>query len=127
MQRILLVEDNELSRDMLARRLARSGFAILVALDGQEAVEAVRREKPDLVLMDMSLPSLDGWSATRLLKSDPLTANIPVVALTAHAMIGDREKAIEAGCDEFATKPVDFPKLLSTIAKCLQVKLETCS
>ncbi|HME10456.1 MAG TPA: response regulator [Bryobacteraceae bacterium] len=127
MHRILLVEDNELSRDMLARRLARSGFAILLAVDGQQAVETVRQQKPDLVLMDMSLPSLDGWSATRLLKADPLTANIPVIALTAHAMIGDREKAIEAGCDEFATKPVDLPKLLEAIAKFLPVRVETCS
>ena len=127
MHRILLVEDNELSRDMLARRLARSGFAILLAVDGQQAVETVRQQQPDLVLMDMSLPSLDGWSATRLLKADPLTANIPVIALTAHAMIGDREKAIEAGCDEFATKPVDLPKLLEAIAKFLPVRVETCS
>jgi len=112
---------------MLARRLARSGFAILLAVDGQQAVETVRQQQPDLVLMDMSLPSLDGWSATRLLKADPLTAKIPVIALTAHAMIGDREKAIEAGCDEFATKPVDLPKLLEAIAKFLPVRVETCS
>ncbi len=119
MARILLVEDNELNRDMLARRLARSGFEVLLALDGQQGVEAVRRERPDLVLMDMSLPLLDGWAATRVLKADLLTCEIPVIALTAHAMTGDRERALEAGCDEFATKPVDMPVLLATIQKFL--------
>jgi CheY-like chemotaxis protein len=119
MQRILLVEDNELNRDMLARRLARAGFEVLLALDGQEGVDAARRERPDLVLMDMSLPCLDGWAATRVLKADPRTSSIPVIALTAHAMMGDREKAIEAGCDEFATKPVDMRLLLETIEKFL--------
>ena len=119
MQRILLVEDNELNRDMLARRLARAGFEVLLALDGQEGVDAARRERPDLVLMDMSLPCLDGWAATRVLKADPRTSSIPVIALTAHAMMGDREKAIEAGCDEFATKPVDMRLLLESIEKFL--------
>jgi CheY-like chemotaxis protein len=119
MQRILLVEDNELSRDMLSRRLARTGFIVLVAMDGQQAVDTVRQEKPDLVLMDMSLPCLDGWAATRVLKADPLTCKIPVLALTAHAMIGDREKALDAGCDDFATKPVDLPALLKKIARLL--------
>ena len=119
MQRILLVEDNELNRDMLARRLARAGFEVLLALDGQEGVDAARRERPDLVLMDMSLPCLDGWAATRVLKADPRTSSIPVIALTAHAMMGDREKALEAGCDEFATKPVDMRLLLETIEKFL--------
>ena len=119
MARILLVEDNELNRDMLARRLARSGFEVLLALDGQQGVEAVRRERRILVLMDMSLPLLDGWAATRVLKADLLTCEIPVMALTAHAMTGDRERALEAGCDEFATKPVDMPVLLATIQKFL--------
>jgi CheY-like chemotaxis protein len=119
MQRILLVEDNELNRDMLARRLARAGFEVLLALDGQEGVDAALRERPDLVLMDMSLPCLDGWAATRVLKADPRTSSIPVIALTAHAMMGDREKALEAGCDEFATKPVDMRLLLETIEKFL--------
>jgi CheY-like chemotaxis protein len=119
MQRILLVEDNEMNRDMLARRLARSGFEVLLAVDGQQGVESARRELPDLVLMDMSLPFLDGWAATRLLKADPLTVEIPVIALTAHAMTGDREKALEAGCDEFATKPVDIRALVETIDRFL--------
>jgi CheY-like chemotaxis protein len=119
MQRILLVEDNELNRDMLARRLTRSGFEVLLAVDGQEGVDAARRERPDLVLMDMSLPCLDGWAATRVLKADPRTRSIPVIALTAHAMMGDRDKALEAGCDEFATKPVDLRLLLETIEKFL--------
>jgi two-component system cell cycle response regulator DivK len=119
MPRILLVEDNELNRDMLARRLARAGFEVLLAVDGRQGVDAARRERPDLVLMDMSLPCLDGWAATRLLKSDPETNRIPVIALTAHAMMGDREKAFEAGCDEFATKPIDMPALVATIERFL--------
>jgi len=119
MRRILLVEDNELNRDMLARRLARAGFDVVVAFDGLQGVDAARREKPDLVVMDMNLPCLDGWEATRALKADPLTAKLPVIALTAHAMIGDRERALEAGCDEFATKPVDLPALLKAIEKFL--------
>jgi CheY-like chemotaxis protein len=119
MPRILLVEDNELNRDMLARRLARSGFEVLLAVDGKQGVDSTRQEQPDLVLMDMSLPLLDGWAATRLLKADPATGHIPVIALTAHAMTGDREKALEAGCDEFATKPVDMRALLETIDRFL--------
>jgi two-component system cell cycle response regulator DivK len=125
MLRILLVEDNELNRDMLARRLARSGFEVLLAVDGQQGVEATRRERPDLVLMDMSLPCLDGWAATRILKADPLTTAIPVIALTAHAMTGDRERALEAGCDEFATKPVDLRALVQTIDRFLSKGSET--
>jgi CheY-like chemotaxis protein len=120
MHRILLVEDNEFNRDMLQRRLTRSGMTVLLAVDGQQGVEVARSEAPDLVLMDMSLPRLDGWDATRLLKSDPATQAIPVIALTAHAMSGDREKALAAGCDEFATKPVDLPSLLETIRKFLR-------
>jgi two-component system cell cycle response regulator DivK len=125
MLRILLVEDNELNRDMLARRLARSGFEVLLAVDGQQGVEATRRERPDLVLMDMSLPCLDGWAATRILKADPNTTAIPVIALTAHAMTGDRERALEAGCDEFATKPVDLRALVQTIDRFLSKGSET--
>lgn len=113
MKRILLVEDNEMNRDMLARRLARQGFEVLIAVDGRMGVEmASATPGPDLVLMDMSLPELDGWAATRLLKSRPETKSLPVVALTAHAMMGDREKALEAGCDEFEPKPVEFSRLL---------------
>lgn len=119
MQRILLVEDNELSRDMLARRLERAGFQVLVAADGEQGVAAARQERPDLVLMDMSLPYVDGWEAARTLKADPATAAVPVIALTAHAMLGDREKALEAGCDDFATKPVDLPALVETIKRFL--------
>jgi CheY-like chemotaxis protein len=119
MPRILLIEDNELNRDMLARRLVRTGFDVLLAVDGQQGIDYARAEQPDIVLMDMSLPYLDGWAATRLLKADPLTARIPVIALTAHAMTGDREKALDAGCDEFATKPVDMRALVETIERFL--------
>jgi CheY-like chemotaxis protein len=126
MQRILLVEDNELNRDMLARRLVRNGFDVVVAVDGQQGVDAARREKPDLVLMDMSLPCLDGWAATRILKADPLTSAIPVIALTAHAMMGDRERAFAAGCNEFATKPVDMRTLLETIERFLPKETDSC-
>jgi two-component system, cell cycle response regulator DivK len=120
MRRILLVEDNEMNRDMLSRRLAKSGYTVLLATDGLQGVELTRREQPDLVLMDMSLPLLDGWQATRRLKDDAATQSIPVVALTAHAMAGDREKALKAGCDGFATKPVDLPALLRTIEQLLK-------
>ena len=115
MQKILLVEDNEMNRDMLSRRLARRSFSVIIAVDGQQGVELAQSEKPDLILMDMSLPILDGWSATRAIKDNPVTANIPVIALTAHAMSGDREKALEAGCDEYDTKPVEFKRLLEKI------------
>lgn len=120
MTKILLVEDNELNRDMLSRRLTRRGFEVLLAVDGLEGLEKARAETPDLILMDMSLPRLDGWQATRQLKDDPATASIPVIALTAHAMRGDREKALEAGCDEYDTKPIDLPRLLEKIAKLLE-------
>ena len=119
MTRILLVEDNELNRDMLSRRLTRRGFEVLIAVDGQEGVEAATREMPDLILMDMSLPVIDGWEATRRLKAAEATAGIPVIALTAHAMRGDRERALEAGCDEYDTKPVDLKRLLQKIADLL--------
>ena len=115
MPKLLLVEDNEESRDGLSRHLTRKGFDVLTAPDGQQAVGVAHREGPDLILMDMSLPVLDGWEATRRLKADPATRRIPVIALTAHAMAGDREKALEAGCDEYETKPVEFPRLLEKV------------
>ncbi|MGH8992598.1 MAG: response regulator [Acidimicrobiia bacterium] len=115
MARILLVEDNEMNRDMLSRRLERRGYEVIVAMDGEEGVARAKAEAPDLVLMDMSLPVLDGWEATRQLKAAPETKSIPIVALTAHAMAGDREKALEAGCDDFDTKPIDLPRLLGKI------------
>ena len=114
--KILLVEDNEMNRDMLSRRLARRGYAVLAAMDGQAAVEAALRELPDLVLMDMGLPVLDGWEATRRIKANPRTATIPVIALTAHAMAADRERALAAGCEDFDTKPVDLERLCAKIA-----------
>jgi CheY-like chemotaxis protein len=115
MPTILLVEDNELNRDMLSRRLVRRGFDVLIATDGAEGVAVAVAERPDLVLMDMSLPVLDGWEATRRLKAAPETRSIPVIALTAHAMASDRERAVEAGCDDYDTKPVDFARLLGRI------------
>ncbi len=115
MPRILLVEDNEMNRDMLSRRLARRGYVVVCAVDGQQGLEAAAREKPDLILMDMSLPVLDGWSATRRLKADPTLRGIPVVALTAHAMASDEQQAREAGCDDFDTKPVELSRLLQKI------------
>lgn len=115
MAKILLVEDNEANRDMLSRRLARQGFEVTIAVDGGEGVEFARRDLPDLILMDMSLPVLNGWEATQTLKADSATQAIPVIALTAHAMAGDREKAIEAGCDDYDTKPVELPRLLEKI------------
>jgi two-component system cell cycle response regulator DivK len=115
MPRVLLVEDNEESRDGLSRHLRRKGYEILLAVDGRQGVDAAHTEAPDLILMDMSLPVLDGWEATRQLKAAPETRNIPVIALTAHAMSGDREKALEAGCDEYDTKPIEFARLLGKI------------
>ena len=115
MAKILLVEDNEMNRDMLSRRLKRKGYDVIIAVDGQEGVDKAANEAPELILMDMSLPVLDGWEATRRLKSAPETGGIPVIALTAHAMAGDREKALEAGCDDYDTKPIELPRLLSKI------------
>jgi two-component system cell cycle response regulator DivK len=112
MPRVLLVEDNEVNRKMLARRLANRGYDISVAGDGAEAVAAARAERPDIILMDMSLPVMHGWDATRELKADPETSSIPIIAITAHAMSDDRDKALEAGCDDFETKPYDLPRLL---------------
>ena len=120
MPKILLVEDNEMNRDMLSRRLARKGFQVVLAMDGQNGVAMARTEAPDLILMDMSLPVLDGWEASRKIKADLQTRHVPIIALTAHAMAGDRERAIEAGCDEYDTKPIDFPGLLGKIAALLQ-------
>lgn len=114
--RVLLVEDNEANAEMLSRRLQRSGFEVLVATDGVQAVELARSALPDLVLMDISLPRIDGWEATRRLKRDAATAAIPVIALTAHAMVADRQRCLEAGCCEFETKPIDLPHLLAKIA-----------
>jgi len=115
MPRILLVEDNEMNRDMLSRRLERRGYQVVLAMDGRDGVERAESEAPDLVLMDMSLPVLDGWEATRLLKAAPATRAIPVIALTAHAMSSDRARALEAGCDDYDTKPIDLPRLLGKI------------
>jgi CheY-like chemotaxis protein len=115
MPRLLLVEDNEESREGLLRHLLRKGFEVLAAVDGRQGLEAARAAAPDLILMDMSLPVLDGWEATRRLKADGATSGIPVIALTAHAMAGDREKALEAGCDDYDTKPVEFTRLLAKI------------
>lgn len=115
MHKILLVEDNEMNRDMLLRRLKRRGYEVVVAVDGGQGVTMAHTESPDLILMDMSLPVLDGWEATRRIKAAPDTQAIPIVALTAHAMSGDREKCLEAGCDDYDTKPVEFPRLLEKI------------
>lgn len=112
MARILLVEDNEMNRDMLSRRLMRKGFEVDMAVDGQEGVDMAKALGPDLILMDLSLPVMDGWDATRLLKANPDTRSIPVIALTAHAMTSDRDRAFEAGCDDFDTKPVEWTRLL---------------
>lgn len=116
MAKILLVEDNELNRDMLSRRLTRRGYTVIVAEDGEQALDMARSERPDLVLMDMSLPGIDGWEATRRLRADPDIASIRVIALTAHAMAGDRERALEAGCNDYDTKPVEMDRLLQKIA-----------
>jgi CheY-like chemotaxis protein len=115
MTKILLVEDNEMNRDMLSRRLQKQGFEILIAVDGEEGIAKALAELPALILMDMSLPGVDGWEATRRLKTSPKTQKIPVIALTAHAMTDDRDKAMAAGCDDFDTKPVELPRLLSKI------------
>jgi len=113
--KLLLVEDNETNRDMLSRRLERKGYQVVLAADGQSGVEMAQSQTPDLILMDMSLPVLDGWEATRRLKADIATRHIPVIALTAHAMSSDRDKALEAGCDDYDTKPVEMPRLLGKI------------
>mgnify|MGYP001813573458 CR=1 FL=1 len=120
MSRLLLVEDNEMNRDMLSRRLKKRGFEVQMAFDGKQGVDMARAELPDLILLDMSLPVMDGWEATRILKAEDGTRSIPVVALTAHAMSTDRETAFEAGCDAYETKPIELPRLLETMEKLLQ-------
>ncbi len=120
MARILLVEDNEMNRDMLSRRLLKRGYHMILAVDGREGVERAMAEAPDLILMDLSLPVMDGWDAARLLKATPQTEAIPIIGLTAHAMEGDQEKALSAGCDDYATKPIDLPRLLEKIQAMLQ-------
>lgn len=120
MPTILLVEDNEMNRDMLSRRLQRRGFMVICALDGVEGVELAGSQRPDLILMDISLPGMDGWTATRQIKAASATAAIPVIALTAHAMPGDREQSLAAGCDDYDTKPVDVTRLLSKIETLLR-------
>src|SRR3954469_920136 len=115
MPKILLVEDNEMNRDMLARRLTRKGYEVVMAVDGRQGVNIASSEKPDLILMDMSLPEINGWDATKQIKSTPETKSIPIIALTAHAMSGDRESAMQAGCDDYDTKPVELDRLLTKI------------
>lgn len=115
MRKLLLVEDNDMNRDMLSRRLSRRGYDVSIAIDGRDGLDRARAEPFDVIVLDMSLPELDGWQAARLLKADPATAHVPIVALTAHAMAGDREKALEAGCDEYDTKPVDLDRLIGKI------------
>ena len=122
MTKILLVEDDEMNRDMLTRRLQRRGYEVSIAVDGEQGVTAAQTQSPDLILMDMSLPVLDGWEATRRLKAAPETKAIPVIALTAHAMSGDRDKAIAAGCDDFETKPVEFDNLLAKMEALLKLR-----
>ena len=119
MAKLLIVEDNEMNRDMLSRRLQRRGFDIIIATDGGAGVAMARTERPDLILMDMSLPVIDGWEASRQIKADPATAAIPIIALPAHAMTSDRDKALQAGCNDYDTKPVDLPRLLGKIGTLL--------
>jgi two-component system, cell cycle response regulator DivK len=122
MPKVLLVEDNEMNRDMLSRRLARRGFDVLMAVDGEQGVRMAKAEMPDLILMDMSLPVLDGWGATRQIKADAGTQSIPLIALTAHAMAGDRDRALQAGCDDYDTKPIELPRLLEKMDRLLKEK-----
>jgi two-component system, cell cycle response regulator DivK len=116
MKKILLIEDNELNRDMLSRRLSRRGYEVLLAVDGREGIRLAKEAMPDLILMDMNLPEVDGWEATRRIKADPSTRQVPVIALTAHAMPGDAAKAIAAGCDDYDTKPVEMPRLMAKLS-----------
>lgn len=120
MPRILIIEDNEENRQVLARRLQRRGFDVVTAADGQQGVDAARSEKPDLILMDMNMPVLDGWRATEILRGEAETQDLPIIGLTAHALAGDREKALRAGCTEYHTKPVDFPQLMSQIEELIK-------
>jgi two-component system cell cycle response regulator DivK len=125
MPKVLLVEDNEMNRDMLSRRLTRLGFHVLIATDGEQGVEMARTQRPDLILMDMSLPVLDGWGATRRIKAEIDTQSIPLIALTAHAMAGDRDKALDAGCDDYDTKPIELPRLLEKMGRLLNGAVKT--
>jgi CheY-like chemotaxis protein len=127
MTTILIVEDNEMNRDMLSRRLERKGYEVLIAVDGEKGIEVARADMPDLILMDMSLPVVDGWEATRRLKADARLKHIPIIALTAHAMANDRDKALEAGCDEYDTKPIELPRLLAKMEALLVSVLEPVS
>jgi two-component system, cell cycle response regulator DivK len=120
MPRVLLVEDNEMNRDMLSRRLVRNGYEVVIAVDGRQGVDMALSERPDLILMDMSLPIIDGWEATRRIKANDATRRIPVIALTAHAMAGDRETAMEMGCDDYDTKPVEIARLLGKMTALLE-------
>ena len=124
MTTILLVEDNEMNREMLSRRLERRGYKVLIAVDGDTSISTAQANAPDLILMDMSLPVVDGWEATRRMKADPALQHIPVIALTAHAMASDRDKALEAGCDDYDTKPIDLSRLLGKIERLLHVAAE---
>lgn len=127
MTRILIVEDNEMNRDMLSRRLQRKGYEVLIAVDGETGIDVARANAPDLILMDMSLPVVDGWEATRRIRADDELKHIPVIALTAHAMANDREKALEAGCDDYDTKPIELPRLLAKMETLLHVASEGVS
>ena len=120
MAKVLLIEDNEMNRDMLSRRLIRRGFQVVFAMDGQQGIDLARSERPDIILMDLGLPVIDGWEATRRVKADDATRGVPVIGLTAHAMTGDREKAIEAGCDDYDTKPVELDRLIGKIERLLR-------
>jgi CheY-like chemotaxis protein len=124
MPKILLVEDNEMNRDMLSRRLVRRGYKVVIAVDGQMGIDMAQSEAPDLILMDMSLPVMDGWEATRTLKASDATRHIPVIALTAHAMSTDREKATEAGCDDYDTKPIELPRLLAKMEALIATRVK---
>lgn len=121
--KILLVEDNEMNRDMLSRRLQRKGFEIVIAVDGQQGVDMAKSESPQLILMDMSLPILDGWEATRQIKSNPVTKAIPLIGLSAHAMESDKQRAMESGCDDYDTKPVEFGRLMEKIGKFIKAEI----
>ena len=125
MPKVLLVEDNEMNRDMLSRRLIRQGYDVVLAIDGEQGIAMATSELPDLILMDMSLPVIDGWEAARRLKADPATQGIPMIALTAHAMASDRQKALDAGCDEYDTKPVELPRLLEKMESLLASVVKT--
>jgi two-component system, cell cycle response regulator DivK len=125
MKRILIVEDNELNRDVLSRRLRRQGYEVLVATAGLDGLRLARSARPDLILMDLGMPGIDGWECTKRLKAEGVTSAIPIIALTAHAMVDDRQKALDAGCDDFDTKPIDFSKLLDKMNRLLSTSVES--